>query len=368
MASPIIDEIRRAFLEAPFSEDGWLNALRLFAQATRSSRAQLIGIGDGATLFNFMTDIDPCYQSEFLEIEAYRPDVNWRVAAVGRPMKIVSELEYATTRAHMVSDIYDDHCHKWGGMFGAQTTLAEGNDGLIGLAIIRGEEEGKTNTHDRRVFADGAEHALAAVRMQRAMAHRGVQLLTGTLESLGLAAFLLDRDGRVAALTPQADALVSAQDGAVLRLRGGTLEAFRSNSVLRTAIEQALAPTMERSGQVQQIWLDSIREDTSGLRCEVIRLPRREFSFGFDPRVMLVMRSAADLPELALAPLRQALGLTKAEAQIAIRLANGAPRDTIAAERSSSPSTLATQIRSILSKGDVTREAELVALVNRLMR
>jgi len=315
-----------------------------------------------------MTDIEPAYQREFVEIEAYRPDVNWRVAASGRTLEIVSERHYDAVRAQMVSSVYDDHCRRWGGMFGAQTVLAQGSDGLIGLAIIRAESEGRTNLRERRVFADGAEHALAAVRMQRAMAHRGVKLLTGTLESLGLAAFLLDREGRIAALTPQAEALVSAQEAGVLRLNRGTLEALRSDAALQAAIGRALASHPGLAAQVQQLWLDSACEGAPGMRCDVIRLPRREFGFGFDPRVMLVMRSAADLPDRASAALRQALGLTGAETEIALRLANGMDRDAIAAERSTSPQTLATQIKAILSKSDVKREAELVALVNRLMR
>lgn len=360
--------VRHAFLDAPFTENGWMAALRLFAKATRSSRAQIVGIGDAAALFNVMTDVDPDYQREFMEIGAWRPDVNWRVAASGAVMEVLSERHYDVARAHVASSTYDDHCRKWGGAFGAQTVLVQETGQLVGLAILRDEGEGRTRANDRRIFADGAEHALAAVRMQRAMAHRGVQLLAGTLESLGLAAFLLDRDGRVAALTPQADMLASQRDGDVLRLRGTRLGAIRSDAALQMAIGRALAPEAYPPVHVQQLWLDAARDGAPGMRCDVIRLPRREFAFGFDPRVMVVAHDAADLTNVTLAPLRQALGLTEAEAEIALSLANGMDRDRIAAERTTTAQTLTTQIKSIFRKSDVTREAELVALVNRLMR
>ena len=68
------------------------------------------------------------------------------------------------------------------------------------------------------------------------------------------------------------------------------------------------------------------------------------------------------------ASLRAALGLTGAEAEIALRLANGESREHIAADRGTSAHTLGTQIKSILRKSEVGREAELTALVNRLLR
>ncbi|MGH6694008.1 helix-turn-helix transcriptional regulator [Sphingopyxis sp.] len=123
---------------------------------------------------------------------------------------------------------------------------------------------------------------------------------------------------------------------------------------------------------MQQHWIGSPHEGGveggGGLLCEIFRLPRREWDFGFDPRVLVVARRAADIPAMRIVPLRAALGLTEAEAEIALRLANGEAREDIAAGRGTSAQTLGTQIKSILRKSDVGREAELTALVNRLLR
>lgn len=371
MPSLEMEQTWRAFLDAPFVEDGWMTALRGFASATRSSRAQLVGIGDTVCQFNVMTDIDPAYQQEFIEMQAWRPDVSWRVALSGDPFEVLSERHYDAAKAAAPAgsyDDYDDHCHKWGGGFGAQTVLHREGSGLIGLAILRDEKGGRTREADRRVFTEGAKYALAAVRIQRSMAHRGEQLVTGTLESMGLAAFLLDRNGRVTAKTPQAEALLGQDHGDVLRLTGTRLGATRSDGELQAAIARALAPDIAPAAYVQQLWLDAAREAAVGMRCEVIRLPQREYLFGFGVRLMVVVHPATDLSGHMLGSMRQALDLTVAEAQIARRLADGASREQIAAERATSVQTLTTQIKSILRKGDVTREAELVALVNRLMR
>jgi len=358
-------EVENAFLAAPFEEDGWNVALRLFARRTGSSRAQLLGLGDEATLFNFMPDIDPAYQREFMEIEGWRPEVNWRVAASGRPLEILSEAHYDIVRQHSGTDDYEDHIRRWDGVHGCQTALVEGEGLLVGLAALRSEREGRSSERDQKLFAAGASYALAAVRMQQAMARRGAAMTVGAFDAIGVAAFLIDRHGAVAALSAAAEAIVG-DDGA-LRLRRGRLGAVRRDA--DTLLQAALARVMNGAA-MEQHWIASPRdgEGSGGLLCEMFRLPRREWDFGFDPRVLVVARRAADIPMMRTVPLRAALGLTEAEAAIALRLANGEAREEIAAQRGTSAQTLGTQIKSILRKSDVAREAELTALVNRLLR
>jgi DNA-binding CsgD family transcriptional regulator len=358
-------EIENAFLAAPFEEDGWNAALRLFARRTRSSHAQLLGLGDEATLFNFMPDIDAAYQREFQEIEGWRPEVNWRVAASGRPLEIVSEVHYDIAREHSGTDDYEDHIRRWGGVHGCQTVLVEGEGLLVGLAALHSEREGRTASRDRNMFATGATYALAAVRMQQAMAQRGAAMTVGAFDAIGVAAFLIDRHGAVAALSAAAEAIVGDRADGALRLRRGRLGAARrdADTLLQGALVRAL-----NGEAMQQHWIGSPRDGGPGMLCELFRLPRREWDFGFDPRVLVVVRSAADIPAMRTAPLRAALGLTASEAEIALRLANGEAREDIAAARGTSAQTLGTQIKSILRKSDVAREAELTALVNRLLR
>ena len=362
-------EVENAFLAAPFEADGWNAALRLLARRTRSSRAQLLGIGDAATLFNFLPDIDTAYQREFEEIEGWRPDVNWRVAVSARPLEILSEAHYDIARQHSGTDDYEEHIRRWDGVHGCQTTLVEGEGLLVGLAALRSEDDGRTEQRDRKLFAAGATCALAAVRMQQAIAQRGAAMTVGAFDAIGVAAFLIDRHGAVAALSAAAEAIVGASGGDALCLRRGRLGAARRDAdlLLQAGLARALggASTDEAT---QQHWIGSPDEGVGGLLCELFRLPRREWDFGFEPRVLVVARPAADIPAVRTAPLRAALGLTAAEAEIALRLANGEAREEIATTRGTSPQTLGTQIKSILRKSDVGREAELAALVNRLLR
>ncbi|MGR4891080.1 helix-turn-helix transcriptional regulator [Sphingopyxis sp. LARHCG72] len=365
-------EVENAFLAAPFEADGWNAALRLLARRTRSTRAQLLGIGAEATLFNFMPDIDPAYQREFLEIEGWRPEVNWRVAVSARPLEILSEAHYDIARQHSGTDDYEEHIRCWDGVHGCQTALVEGEGFLVGLAALRSEDDGRTEQRDRKLFAAGATYALAAVRMQQAIAQRGAAMTVGAFDAIGVAAFLIDRHGAVAALSAAAEAIVGA--GGALCLRRGRLGAARRDADallqagLARALDDVLAEGASAEGAMQQYWIGSPEEPEGGLLCELFRLPQREWDFGFEPRVLVVARRAADIPAMRTAPLRAALGLTAAEAEIALRLANGEARETIANGRGTSAQTLGTQIKSILRKSEVGREAELAALVNRLLR
>ena len=53
---------------------------------------------------------------------------------------------------------------------------------------------------------------------------------------------------------------------------------------------------------------------------------------------------------------------------MAVSLAEGIDRETIASARGSTLGTVNAQIKSLFRKADVSREAELVALLNRLLR
>lgn len=58
--------------------------------------------------------------------------------------------------------------------------------------------------------------------------------------------------------------------------------------------------------------------------------------------------------------------LTNAEAQIAVRLANGESVEQIAIGRRSSEQTVRTQVNAVMSKLNAHRQSEVSSIVNRL--
>ena len=108
--------------------------------------------------------------------------------------------------------------------------------------------------------------------------------------------------------------------------------------------------------------------DIEGMRCEVLPLPRREWSMGFEPRALVHLRSPACIDQTRGAELQHMLGLTRAEADVALHAARGLSREEIALARGATVNTVNSQLKSIFMKADVTREAQLVAFLNRILR
>jgi DNA-binding CsgD family transcriptional regulator len=99
---------------------------------------------------------------------------------------------------------------------------------------------------------------------------------------------------------------------------------------------------------------------------EVIPLPVMDWAFGFEPRVLVVARG----PQMDQSRLRGLLpllfGLTSAETEVALCVAEGQSPEAIAALRSTSIGTVRAQIRSLFTKLGVKRQSALVSRLNQL--
>ncbi|MYL97555.1 helix-turn-helix transcriptional regulator [Novosphingobium sp. FGD1] len=350
-----IDDLGAMFARAPFQEAGWDKALKALAGSTGSSRAQLIAIGERHALFNWVTDIEEGYVEDFAAIDGHRPDVNYRVGASRGPYELVWEHHYDAVRAAAPNDAYMQHVRRWDAEHGAQLVLADQPGAFFGLAALHSASDGRTTEAQRQALLDAAPHVMAAIRLQRAVEHRGAALLRGSLDALRAAAILLDATGRVCAVTDRARALLGP---GTLQVRGGRLQAARPerDGALQLRLAAALASP---SAMPDEIWLQG---PAGPLLVEICALPRQDWNFGFAPGVIVTLKAPTPPPEDQGARLSMALGLTPAEGEIVSLLAQGRSRRDVAAIRGVSVQTVATQLRTIFHKAGVNREAELVAV------
>lgn len=357
------------FLAASLEDKGWETALRSMAAATRSQSGQIIGFSqNGGLIFNIITDHARDVVDRFERDEgSYSRAQNWRVAASGPPLAVRHEAHYAATRAGRKTDMYDDMVWAADQPHGCQTVLIEQPDATVGLALLRSRRDGPTGEHDREGFARIMPYALAAARMQRALEEESGRLLIGSLEGMDKPAFLCDRTGKVQALTRAADKLVSS--GEMIALRKGQLVAANPNEDLQ--LQRAMAVMLARATpQVihQSLWLGTNGALRTHCLCELFALPQRDHNFGFAPKILVTVRAARNFNARDQAELRRAFDLTVAEAEVATMLSNGMPREEVAMTRETSMSTVTSQVKHIFTKTGVGREAELVALVHRLLR
>lgn len=359
-----------AFYSAALARNGWYEALHGLAEATGSANGELIGLGaNSAVPFNIFTNIDPAFVQDFIDTGGGDPRLNPRVnAGMTAPvLKVLAESDFITPDEHKRHPHYQEFAVKWGIPYACLATLERCNGLLIGLAVGRTESQGHITAKQREIFASIAPHVRAAVRTQIALEGEGTALLVGAMDSLSMPAFIHDRTGKVRAMSPAADQLLSAGRGLVMRAERLVATHPANDRALNNALSIALQDRAIGGPPGLQTVL--IRQDVLGqpsLVLDVITLPSRAFELGFAPRVMVLARGERGSEERRAAILKTAYALTPAETEIALHVANGLAPDVIAAMRGASVATVRFQIKSTLVKIGVRRQVELASLVGRL--
>lgn len=349
-------------------DGSWLDALTALAAAANSRAGELIGLGSENTVpFNWANDLGPDWAEDFLAFGGGNPRTNPFVrAGTNAPvLKVLASAEFVTPEERRSNPFIAVHARRHDIPHICLTPLIKETNGLVGLAVIRSANQGEINAQDRAIFASIAPHVRAAVRTQIAIEHQGAALMAGALEAMSLTVFICDRFGLVKAMTPSAERLVSALSA--LRLRQGALTSASSaeTQALDEAIKTA-ARGLERPGAPLSKTIFIRNKPAQPLVLDVLPIPRRNFAFGFDPRVLVVVRGSQPDPDRMQLLLRAAYGLTAAEADVTLRLVEGLTPDAIASARTSSLGTVRAQIRSIYDKLEVHRFSELVARLNGL--
>lgn len=356
-----------AFHAAALGTGSWLDALSGFAEATGSRSGQLIGLGSEQTVpFNWVTDLGRDWGEEFVAIGGGDPTVNpvVRNGAQAPVLTILSTADFVTQEERR-SFFLGDHCRRHDIPYACLTPLIKESGMLVGLAVMRSASQGEIDAHQRAVFASLAPHIRAAVKTQMALEHQGALLVAGAMEALSMAVFVCDRGGAVKAMTPSAEALASKGDA--IRIKSGRLRGVgqMETATLTEAIDKA-ADVVIRPGAPRCSTVLMRGNAAQPAVLDVVPLPRRDYAFGFEPRVLVVARGAGGDTNRTLLLLQSAYQLTAAEADVALRLGNGQGAETIAAERGASLGTVRVQIRTLFAKLDVHRQSELVARIRHL--
>lgn len=286
-----------AFLNAPFEHDGWERALRCLATATGSAVAQLCGGGAGLALsFNLFSDERHDPHRHLVNPLLYGPE-NWRInCASGGARSIQDERHYAAYRSANPTTFYDDAVSDLDLPFGCQSPLIlEPNGGLVGLALLRSSRDG-TCTHDTvATFARIARQAHRGIRMLIALGQeRGEQMLAGVASRE--MTLLLDRHGRLIAMTEAAEALFDCPDG--LRLDGLNvhLAGAAEDRSLCAAMGRLLASDGVDGPVLHQCQVGASAAQPDGCwQLFVTRIPAGHDLFGVEAQLALTLRPSGPL-------------------------------------------------------------------------
>ncbi len=364
--------LRGVIERAPFDPEGWDTALREVARATGSNRAQLLALGERHVPFNWINDAPPEFLAQLGDVDLYRPEVNYRIAAIQAPMEVTWEAHYDQILARHTDERYRELTRHYEFEHGAQVVLSQTPGSFFGLAVMHGAAEGRTTEAQRAALAQLAPSLLSAIRLQESIEHTGAHLLHGSLEALESAAILLDGYGRASFVSPAAHALLGPD---TLQVSAQIVRAARSevDRALGQRIAEALAG---RDPGPANLW---IRHKGGLLLVDVRPLPRGRWDLGLSAAAILTLRPlqpgananlvAKDSKAMArmASQLASALGLTQTEGEVTTLLAHGLSRKEIAALRHVSPQTVNSQLRTIFLKCEVNRESELVAIARSVL-
>lgn len=354
------------FMAAALNRDRWIEALQAFADFTGSAHAQLIGIGGAATVpFNLVTGLGEAPLREFVEIDGGNPEINYRVKAslFDPELTLRVEEDYHATEPELHSDTYIDYAQQHDIPNGCQTKLLEDSQGLVGFALLRSRRDGASDERVRQVFAQAAPHVRSAVRTQLALEQSGPALLAGTLGKAGAAVFVVGGDGAVLAITEMAELAVSQGRLAITRGRLGGSDAGDT-----VRLHQALAQHSIGSPLPLETLLLAGPNRGRPVLLDLVRAPRVADNFGLSTPVLVILRGGGRWHASAAAVLTALYRLSPAEADVALRLADGASRAAIAETRRSSLATVRAQLKSIFIKLGIEREAELIVRLRSMLQ
>lgn len=194
----------------------------------------------------------------------------------------------------------------------------------------------------------------------RGLDHRGADVaeLIGAVRH---AIFVIDCRGAIVHMNGAAARILDSRDG--LRGRAGTIEACRptTDRELKVAIGQSVAP--DSRGCPRGATVTCPRP--SGKWPYIVHLLPlgRESVPESGGRALLIVVDPDDKPCPTTTLMRNIFGMTRAEAEVAVRILNGEGLKPISEELSLSLATVKTHLQHVFDKTQTHRQAELVRLL-----
>lgn len=357
--SAIIDRFRRA----AFGMDDWQGALRSLADATRARVVHLSGLdAAGAPVFSMIHGATPDMLGVYLEEGGFDPRNNPRTrAGVEGPML------RAVVDEQLVAERERDAFSIFGNLFervGADRSVLARLDiprvhGTI--VVMRPSSFAGSGCREPHLLASIAPALSEIVGQALQLGHQQDGTVLSTAEALDASVLLLDGMRRIVLMSQPVEAWLE-RDGP-LTVRAGKVRARdpASETAFAAAIAHACDPGQSRRPGRKVVLRTPVTNDARGgerIIVTVGAVPHRPSGPLARARVMVSSRMVQAASGDLYADL---FDLTRAEAQIAVLLAQGQDLAAIAALRNCSVLTVRTQIKALFGKTDTNRQSALVA-------
>jgi DNA-binding NarL/FixJ family response regulator len=333
-----------SFHSAAVGEASWESALRALARATGARSMQLTGTDpNDCVLFRIRTDPDPVFSH--LQTDGAASLCPPDAAEPVRVLKVALSCDVP-----------------WLCLSKSQSHRKL----LLSLAAVRNHEAGRITSEQSEIFSAAVLHVRSALRTHISLQHERFKQLTEILGALSIAVLVCDYAGKVMTLTNAAETLLTAGRG--LQMVDGRIRASRPDDA--EALSEAIAAVGQAdiSADCRLLRTVVVRGDSIPLVIDVFSLPSQHSLDLPDSTcaVMLVARGAAGGNRRKASILQIMYGLTGAETEIALHLAEGRTATVIASDRNVAIGTVRSQIKTLLAKMGVRRQVELSVRLSQL--
>lgn len=327
---------------------------------------QHVTAAQGSPGFTVSTNVDPeaalRYQSYYASVDPWLA----KVPADEAP-GIVHHAQLIPMPAFELSEFYHDFLRPQDLYWGVTALIESSAAGISYVSAMRSRGAGDFAANEVRTLERLLPHLRTCIGLRRRLQLDETRrmLLEEALNSLQVAVLLVDGAARVLFYNASAEqALASCRE---VRIVDGYLRARRTadDRRLQALLTCATVPEELHARKSGALRLQPAKE---GKPFDMLVAPFRETGAlaGVGRPAAIVLFAGQNLPsDHRSLLLHQLFGYTPAEAECALRLAEGLSVSEIAEANGVATSTVRAHVRSLLSKSGVHRQGALIALIHR---
>jgi DNA-binding CsgD family transcriptional regulator len=231
-------------------------------------------------------------------------------------------------------------------------------------SVVRERSSKDFSRSDQQKLAGLAPHIKRALDVARRM--KFADAILSTFDRLPHALLIVNGRGQISRLTPAAQELLSLRQGLFVRAGCIAAECLEDQARLQYVIAHTARSGTPPSPRGEPLAIARPRAGRSALLAHVLPCASASPALDSDGTALVFVVDPETDARSAVEHVQRALGLTRAEARLALTLGQGTALRSAADELGVSYQTARTQLRDIFSKTGIHRQAELVRLIANL--